>query len=175
MLQTGSGSPNSSFSSGSVGTVGGGGGLHPANSSESAVVDVITQVGATFTKLIELMLSKEIKSSVERLNERKSDLVLRMAVDSLITLALEGNHLCRLIAKHGGVRTLLEICVDPGLRTVRVNAFRALGTVCCVLEGIMELQAVGGIEVLADTLSDEDVPSSVTSSCDTSGNGGSRV
>ena len=29
--------------------------------SESAVVDVITQVGATFTKLIELMLSKEIK------------------------------------------------------------------------------------------------------------------
>ena len=63
-----------------------------------------------------------------------------MAVDSLITLALEGNHLCRLIAKHGGVRTLLEICVDPGLRGVRVNAFRALGTVCCVLEGIAELQ-----------------------------------
>ena len=29
--------------------------------------------------------------------------------------------------------------------------------------------------MLADTLSDEDVPSSVTSSCDTSGNGGSRV
>ena len=34
---------------------------------------------------------------------------------------------------------------------------------------------MGGIEVLADTLSDEDVPSSVTSSCDTSGSGGSRV
>ena len=31
--------------------------------SETAVVDVITQVGATFTKLIELMLSKEIKVS----------------------------------------------------------------------------------------------------------------
>ena len=31
------------------------------SSNESAVVDVITQVGATFTKLIELMLSKEIK------------------------------------------------------------------------------------------------------------------
>ena len=29
--------------------------------------------------------------------------------------------------------------------------------------------------MLADTLSDDDVPSSVTSSCDTSGNGGSRV
>ena len=102
------------------------------------------------------------QSSVERLNERKSDLVLRMAVDSLITLALEGNHLCRLIAKHGGVRTLLEICVDPGLRTVRVNAFRALGTICCVLEGIVELQAVGGVEVLADTLGDYDDHFAVT-------------
>ena len=79
-----------------------------------------------------------------------------MAIDSLITLALEGNHLCRLIAKHGGVRTLLEICVDTNLRTVRVNAFRALGTVCCVLEGIVELQAVGGVEVLADTLHDSE-------------------
>ena len=31
--------------------------------SESAVVDIVTQLGATFTKLIELMLSKEIKVS----------------------------------------------------------------------------------------------------------------
>lgn len=31
--------------------------------SESAVVDAITQLGATFTRLIELMLSKEIKAS----------------------------------------------------------------------------------------------------------------
>ena len=29
--------------------------------SESAIVDIVTQLGATFTKLIELMLSKEIK------------------------------------------------------------------------------------------------------------------
>jgi len=150
MLQTGSGS------SPAASPIGGGGERMTTSAAaaagESAVVDVITQVGATFTKLIELMLSKEIKSSVERLNERKSDLVLKLAIDSLITLALEGNHLCRLIAKHGGVRTLLEICLDSHLRTVRVNAFRALGTVCCVLEGIVELQAVGGVDVLADTL-----------------------
>ena len=31
------------------------------NQPQSEVVDVITQLGATFTKLIELMLSKEIK------------------------------------------------------------------------------------------------------------------
>ena len=37
-------------------------------------------------------------------------------------------------------------------RNVRVNAFRALGTICCVLEGIMELQECGGVELLARTL-----------------------
>ena len=30
-----------------------------------------------------------------------------------------------------------------------------LGTVCCVLEGIMELEDAGGIEILSDTLKDE--------------------
>lgn len=85
----------------------------------------------------------------------KSDTVLKNSIDNIITLALEGNHLCRLIAKHGGVRSLLTICVDPKLRNVRVNAFRALGTVCCVLEGIMELEDAGGIEILSDTLKDD--------------------
>ena len=33
---------------------------------------------------------------------------------------------------------------------------RALGTVCCVLEGIMELEEAGGIEILSDTLRDCD-------------------
>merc|ERR1712226_320573 len=95
-------------SSGSGGIVG----------SESVIVDIVTQLGATFTKLIELMLSKEIKSSVERLDERKSTAVLKVSIEQLINLALEGNHLCRLIAKHGGVRSLLQICRDQQLRNV---------------------------------------------------------
>ena len=33
--------------------------------SESAIVDIVTQLGATFTKLIELMLSKEIKVCIK--------------------------------------------------------------------------------------------------------------
>ena len=49
---------------------------------------------------------------------------LRHSVECIIGLALEGNHLCRLIAKHGGVRSLLTICVDPNLRAVRVASFR---------------------------------------------------
>ena len=90
--------------------------------------------------------------SVETLSLAKPEVTLRGSIDVITSLALEGNHLCRLIAKHGGVRILVKICVD--IRKVRVNAFRALGTVCCVLEGIMELEEAGGIKVLADTLKD---------------------
>ena len=58
-------------------------------------------------------------------NQSAKNLVpLRSSIDSMIILALEGNHLCRLIAKHGGIRSLLTISVEPRLRKVRVNAFR---------------------------------------------------
>eukprot|EP00096_Caligus_rogercresseyi_P012605 TRINITY_DN5333_c0_g1_i2.p1 TRINITY_DN5333_c0_g1~~TRINITY_DN5333_c0_g1_i2.p1 ORF type:complete len:347 (-),score=102.58 TRINITY_DN5333_c0_g1_i2:109-1149(-) len=85
-----------------------------------------------------------------------TDLVLKRSIDAVIGLALEGNHLCRLIAKHGGVRSLLEICSNPSLRhkSSRVSAFRALGTVCCVLEGILELEEAGGITILSSALND---------------------
>ena len=42
------------------------------NQPQTEVVDVITQLGATFTKLIELMLSKEIKVSYNLFNDSKS-------------------------------------------------------------------------------------------------------
>ena len=94
--------------------------------------------------------------SLEETYNSPLDPSLKRSIDSIITLALEGNHLCRLIAKHGGVRALLTVCVDPKMgKTHRVSAFRALGTVCCVLEGIMELEDAGGIEILSDTLKDE--------------------
>ena len=75
----------------------------------------------------EIMIFIFSQSSVDCLQDVKSDSMLRNFIDNIITLALEGNHLCRLIAKHGGVRSLLTICVNPRRRNVRVNAFRALG------------------------------------------------
>ena len=48
------------------------------NQPQTEVVDVITQLGATFTKLIELMLSKEIKVSYNLFNESKSSQLLQL-------------------------------------------------------------------------------------------------
>ena len=39
---------------------------------------------------------------------------------------------------------------------LKANTYASfLGTVCCVLEGIMELEDTGGIEILSDTLKDD--------------------
>ena len=53
-------------------------------------------------------------------------------------LALEGNNLCRLLVSHGAVDSLLGLCNarDSALET-RISALRALGSICCVLEGII--------------------------------------
>lgn len=68
---------------------------------------------------------------------------VRSSVSHLTALGVDGGHICRLIARLGGVRGLLGVCLEPRLRQVRVAALRALATVCCVVEGIVELEKVG--------------------------------
>jgi len=70
-----------------------------AQNTPAEAVDVVTKLGALFTGLVELMLSREIKSTVDHLNRccssqssSSSAKELRRSIDSVTTLALEGNH-----------------------------------------------------------------------------------
>ncbi|XP_042208708.1 protein inscuteable homolog [Homarus americanus] len=119
------------------------------------VVQVVTALGHAFTKLVDLMLSREIKVVVRVLEESKEEEV-SAAVSHLTALGVDGGHICRLIARLGGVRGLLGVCLEPRLSHVRVAALRALATVCCVVDGIVELEKAGGVEVVAEVLCDED-------------------
>ncbi|XP_042873245.1 protein inscuteable homolog [Penaeus japonicus] len=122
------------------------------------VVQVVTALGHAFTKLVDLMLSREIKVVVAALEEPRSEKEVSSAVSHLTALGVDGGHICRLIARLGGVRALLSLCLEPRLRQVRVASLRALATVCCVVEGIVELEKAGGVEVVAEVLCDEECP-----------------
>nr|XP_027221129.1 protein inscuteable homolog [Penaeus vannamei] len=122
------------------------------------VVQVVTALGHAFTKLVDLMLSREIKVVVAALEEPRSEKEVSSAVSHLTALGVDGGHICRLIARLGGVRALLSLCLEPRLRQVRVASLRALATVCCVVEGIVELEKAGGVEVVAEVLCDEASP-----------------
>lgn len=76
------------------------------------------------------------------LEEPGSRAGVRLVVSHLTALGVEGGHICRLIASLGGVRGLLDVCLEPRLRQCRSDALRALATVCCVVEGIVELDKV---------------------------------
>lgn len=79
---------------------------------------------------------------VRVLEEPGSRAGVRLVVSHLTALGVEGGHICRLIASLGGVRGLLDVCLEPRLRQCRSDALRALATVCCVAEGILELDKV---------------------------------
>lgn len=79
---------------------------------------------------------------VAALEEPRGEKEVSSAVSHLTALGVDGGHICRLIARLGGVRALLSLCLEPRLRQVRVASLRALATVCCVVEGIVELEKV---------------------------------
>ena len=79
---------------------------------------------------------------VTTIEDTNSEIQLRAAISHLTALGVDGGHLCRLISRMGGVRALLSVCLDKHFRHLRVVALRALATICCVVEGIDELEKV---------------------------------
>ena len=101
------------------------------------LIKLITLIGATFSRVVELMLGVQIKTCVDSLvGVAKTELNLSLNV--MTSLALEGNNLCRLLVKHGAVDKLLTICTNNDSKLdIRISSLRALGSICCVLEGII--------------------------------------
>ena len=119
-----------------------------------ALVELVTQFGSCLTAVVELLLSRQVEQVVARLAEPASLPELEASLASVTRLGLEGNHLCRLVAHHGGVKLLVALLTSPQWPGARGAALRALGTVCCVLEAIRQLEEERGVEVLARLLGD---------------------
>ena len=106
------------------------------------LIKLITLIGSTFSRVVELMLGVQIKTCVDSLNtaraQTSADQQLTSALNVMTSLALEGNNLCRLLVQYGAVDTLLELCNHPHTALdIRISSLRALGSICCVLEGII--------------------------------------
>ena len=101
------------------------------------LIKLITLIGSTFSRVVELMLGVQIKTCVDSLAEvAKTE--LNMSLNVMTSLALEGNNLCRLLVQYGAVDSLLALCTNVDTKLdVRISALRALGSICCVLEGII--------------------------------------
>ena len=100
------------------------------------LIKLITLIGSTFSRVVGLMLGVQVRTTVDSLAGSETEVNLSLSV--MTSLALEGNNLCRLLVRHGAVDRLLGLCTnDEAQLDVRVSALRALGSICCVLEGII--------------------------------------
>ncbi|PVD28750.1 hypothetical protein C0Q70_11345 [Pomacea canaliculata] len=133
---------------------------HQASSSESIsqknkvpLVNQLTFLGQTFSRLVDLTLGLLVQRIVDYLDSNSSTL-LHAAIACLITLGLDGEHMCFIIAREGGVRGLLEICRRDSMSFTCSQALRALATVCCAPECIAEFELERGVESLLDLLCD---------------------
>ena len=121
----------------------------------SEMVKTASKFGSCITVLVEEMLSSKVAHIVTSLEpgpgQTRDTIEARLV--SITNLGLEGNHLCRLMTKHGAVSLLVSILSQENC-SVRAAALRALATLCSVLEAIRQLEEVRGVEVIARLLGD---------------------
>ena len=124
--------------------------VHMRKGHLSEMVKSATKFGSCITVMVEEMLSTKVGTIVTSLH---TSLGLEQALVNITNLGLEGNHLCRLMTRHGAVSQLVKI-LSQDKCPVRAATLRALATLCSVLEAIRQLEEVRGVEVIAKLLGD---------------------
>ncbi|XP_035406249.1 protein inscuteable homolog isoform X1 [Cygnus atratus] len=123
-------------------------------SMKSCVNETLTTVAQYFGQLIELVLTHEAQNLLRQIDLSDSVYITESAINSLFSLTQEGAHLCRIIAKEGGVVALFKICRQDCFRCLYPQTLRTLASICCVEEGMHQLEKVDGILCLTDILTD---------------------
>ena len=70
-------------------------------------------------------------------------------------------NICNFFLQEGCIRALFEICRTDTLAFAHVQSLRALATICCVAESILELEKEGGVDILAEILCDKNMSEAV--------------
>ncbi|GFN84627.1 inscuteable-like protein [Plakobranchus ocellatus] len=125
------------------------------------LVNQLTFLGQSFSRLIDCTLGYLVRRIVDMLAIYSSVSSLHIIINNIISLGLEGEHMCYMLAREGGVRTLVDVCRKENVAFTRSKALRALATICCAPECVIELEKESGIELLMDILTDENVIESV--------------
>ncbi|XP_040415211.1 protein inscuteable homolog isoform X5 [Cygnus olor] len=117
-------------------------------SMKSCVNETLTTVAQYFGQLIELVLTHEAQNLLRQIDLSDSVYITESAINSLFSLTQEGARLCRIIAKEGGVVALFKICRQDCFRCLYPQTLRTLASICCVEEGMHQLEKV--VTILAN-------------------------
>ncbi|XP_052810530.1 protein inscuteable homolog [Mya arenaria] len=125
------------------------------------LVNQLTFLGQSFSRFVDMALGYLVQKLVETLDESHTPLALTSCISTVISLGLEGEHMCYILSREGCIRALFEISRTDTLEFAHVQSLRALATICCVPESILELEKEGGVDILTDILCDATVSEAV--------------
>ncbi|XP_005104596.1 protein inscuteable homolog isoform X1 [Aplysia californica] len=125
------------------------------------LVNQLTFLGQSFSRLVDSTLGYLVKQIVSMMEACTSVSSLHVVINNIITLGLEGEHMCYMLAREGAVRSLADVCRRENVAFTRSKALRGLATICCAPECVTELEKEHGIDLLLDILMDMAVPESV--------------
>ncbi|KAL4622841.1 hypothetical protein GN956_G19898 [Arapaima gigas] len=124
-------------------------------SMKEAVQEILTDISDSFSQMIDAALANEIQILIRQIETSENVYTIGGAISSLLSLTQDGPQLCRIIAKEGAVVALFKICRQDCFSCLYAHALRTVASICCVEEGINQLEKVDGILCLADILTDE--------------------
>lgn len=128
---------------------------HVLKSMKACVSETLSMLGQHFGQLLELALTREVQALVRKIDTSDNIYIMESTTGNLFSLTQEGAPLCRIIAKEGGVVALFKVCRQDSFRCMYPQALRTLASICCVEEGVHQLEKVDGILCLADILTDD--------------------
>nr|CAD7264000.1 unnamed protein product [Timema shepardi] len=128
------------------------------NVCKADIASDVATLGNLFTRLVDSALTHQITMLVNVIEEPGTEMALRAALSSLCDLGTEGPHLIRLLAECEGVNALLAVVLESRSSSIRTAALRSLSTVCCVTDTIRRFEQAGGLEILAELLTEETRP-----------------
>ncbi|XP_015995054.2 protein inscuteable homolog [Rousettus aegyptiacus] len=128
---------------------------HVLKSMKACVSETLSMLGQQFGQLLELALTREVQALVRKIDASDNIYTTESTTGNLFSLTQEGAPLCRIIAKEGGVVALFKVCRQDSFRCLYPQALRTLASICCVEEGVHQLEKVDGVLCLADILTDD--------------------
>uniref|UniRef100_A0A8C2E5Z2 INSC spindle orientation adaptor protein n=1 Tax=Cyprinus carpio TaxID=7962 RepID=A0A8C2E5Z2_CYPCA len=123
-------------------------------SMKEAIHEILTDVSDSFSHMIDMALANEIQILICQIEDSDNVFAISTAISNLLSLTQDGPQLCSIIAKEGAVVALLKICRQDCFSSLYAQALRTVASICCVEEGISQLEKVDGILFLADILTD---------------------
>ncbi|KAK2499203.1 hypothetical protein MC885_017321, partial [Smutsia gigantea] len=125
---------------------------HVLKPMKACVSETLSMLGQHFGQLLELALTREVQALVRKIDASDNIYTTESTTGNLFSLTQEGAPLCRLIAKldrvavmtyknlEGGVVALFKVCRQDSFRCLYPQALRTLASICCVEEGVHQLE-----------------------------------